>query len=420
MIRRPFARFPPKHVLAICSLVIATVALPGCGLELPEVKPVEYERFDLSQIPATDLPPRPSGAQITDYAVEYVTDLGIPDGQPGHDSEVRVVLPRHMPTGRVPALVVNGAGAYLFSGMVLSDEDIEPMLPYVEQGFAIVAYETDGCQPSFERDPTSADIAQMTRRYVASKAGLINAKRALSYALDRFPEIDGNQLYAIGHSSGGKQALLLSTHDERIRGCVAFAPACQMDFGSKMTVARIGGPDGDRLAREVERSMPIAHAKDTDVPMLLVYSANDRVTRPTEVLTYAKAVGKGVIAVPVKCGGHGAVPDAGFKLAVAWLRTQHKKSVDDTNATQLVSQTVENPVDPSPSEPVAPIEQEAPSEQETPGEQETPIEQEAPSVQSEASGERPQPILQLPVQTRSTRSPTLNPAGVQHNPYITD
>jgi dienelactone hydrolase len=391
MFRRPFLPFGPHRGLSACLLVIATLACPGCGLELPEVKPVEYERFDLSQIPPVPLLPRPSGQPITQYAVEYVTDLGIPDGQPGHDSEVRVVLPSRMPSGKAPALIVNGAGAFLFSGMVLSDEDIEPLLPYVERGFAIVAYETDGCQPDFNRDPTAADIAQMTRRYVASKAGLINAKRALSYALDRFPEIDANQLYTIGHSSGGKQALLLSTHDERIRGCVAFAPACQMDFGSKMTVARIGGPDGDLLSREVQRSMPIAHAKNTDVPMLLVYSTNDRITRPTEVLTYAKAVGKDAIAVPVQCEGHGAVPDAGFKLALAWLLAQTKRNADNTNEITLVSHPVVDPAEQSPTE------------------------------QSEdTTEETPQPIPQLPVQTRLPRHPTLNPAGIQQNPYIAD
>ncbi|MGB7344347.1 MAG: dienelactone hydrolase family protein, partial [Pirellulaceae bacterium] len=266
----------------------------------------------------------------------------IPDGQPGHDSEVRVVLPNplqggHTSSGKIPALVVNGAGAYLFSGMVLSDEDIEPMLPYVEQGFAIIAYETDGCQPSFDRDPTVSDIAQMTRRYVASKAGLVNAQRALSYALEKFPEIDADQLYAIGHSSGAKQALLLAAHDERIRGCVGFAPACQMDFGSQMTVARIGGGDAAELSHEVNRSMPLVHAKNTKVPMLLVYSSSDQVTRPAEVLTYAKAVGKNAVAVPVKCGGHGSVPDAGFKFALSWLRSQTQSNAGSSVDPKLAS-----------------------------------------------------------------------------------
>ena len=294
------------------TFVIAALSLAGCGIEIPDVQPKQFEPFDLTEVASVPHPPRPRGEQITKYAVEYIVDLGVPSGKPGHDSEVRVVLPSPMPSGKVPTLVVNGAGAYLFSGMVLADEDIEPMLPYVQQGFAVVAYETDGCQPDFGHDPTPSEFATMARRYVASKAGLINAKRALDFALARFPEIDPDQLYSTGHSSGGKQALLLATHDKRIRGCVAFAPACQMDMGSTMTLARIGGPDATDVAREVSRSMPIAHAKITKKPVLLIYSANDRITRPREVLSYAKAVGNFAMAVPVDCDGHGYVPDAGF------------------------------------------------------------------------------------------------------------
>ncbi|MGB7346909.1 MAG: dienelactone hydrolase family protein [Pirellulaceae bacterium] len=311
-----------RSVLSVGLLSLASLSFIGCGLKLPEIKPVDYERFDLSELEPIAFPPRPAAQLVSANAAEYIVDLGIPDGQPGHDSEVRVILPHPTPSGKVPALIVNGAGAYLFSGMVLSDEDIEPLLPYVEQGFAVIAYETDGCQPDFDRDPTASDIAQMTRRYVASKAGLINAQHALSYALEKFPEIDADQLYTIGHSSGAKQALLLAAHDDRIRGCVGFAPACQMDFGSQMTVARIGGGDAAKLSYEVNRSMPLVHAKNTKVPMLLLYSSSDQVTRPAEVLTYAKAVGKNAVAVPVKCSGHGSVPDAGYKFALSWLRAQ--------------------------------------------------------------------------------------------------
>ncbi len=398
MIRRTSVVSAPQRGLSAILLLIGTLTLPGCGLALPEVKPMELEQFDLSTIPTASLPPRPSGQQITGYAVEYVTDLGIPDGQPGHDSEVRVVLPSRMHSGKVPALVVNGAGAYLFSGMVLSDEDIEPMLPYVEHGYAIIAYETDGCQPSFDHDPTASEIAEMTRHYVASKAGLINAERALSYALDRFPEIDADQLYAIGHSSGGKQALLLSSHDERIRGCVAFAPACQMDFGSKMTVARIGGPDGSHLSREVLRSMPLVHAKVTKTPMLLVYSPNDRITRPAEVLTYAKAVGKVATAIPVRCDGHGAVPDAGLQLALAWLHAQRKKSLGDAGTANLVSFPAGETSDASPVE--SPMSTEAPTSTEA----------------SEPAELVPQ---RIPVPSQGVPSPFKSdlPQGIRHNPF---
>lgn len=318
----------PKFFIqsALVSVAAMTVTV-GCNLKLPKIKPPKIDKFDLSDIAPIEMPARPQGEQVTAYATEYIVDLGVPEGEPGQDSEVRVVLPTSMPSDKVPALIVNGSGAYLFSGMILSDEDIEPMLPYVEQGYAVIAYETDGCQPSFDRDPTASDIAQMTRQYVASKAGLVNAERAIEFALQRFPEIDPNQLYTIGHSSGGKQALLLAAHDERIKGCIGFAPACHLDMASRMTVGRITGPDNAMLSAEIARSMPLSHAKNTKVPMLLVYSASDHITRPTEVINYARAVGKKrAIAVPVKCSGHGSVPTAGFSYATKWLKGQVKRN----------------------------------------------------------------------------------------------
>lgn len=271
------------------------------------------------------LPSRPQGLQITEYATEYVVDLGVPDGQPGHDSEVRVVLPSKASGDPLATLVVNGSGAFRFSGMVLSDQDIEPMLPYVKRGFAVVAYETDGCQPDLNRDPTADDILQMTRRYVASKAGLINAKRAIDFALMRFHEIDPNQLFAIGHSSGGKQALLLAAHDHRIKACVAFSPACKMDYPTSLALSRLHAEDTDYLLNEVKRSMPIAHAKATKVPVLLFCSQTDRITRPSEVRAYAKVVGSNAQVHLLQGKRHVEVPSAAFGNSVTWLRRRGAK-----------------------------------------------------------------------------------------------
>ena len=413
----------PRRIAALVPVSIFAISLlgvAGCGLKLPEVKPVEYERFDLSEVSLPSSPPRPRGVQITDYAVEYTVDLGAAEGTPGHNSEVRVVLPSPLPAGKLPTLVVNGAGAYLFSGMVLADEDIEPMLPYVKQGFAVLAYETDGCQPSFERDPSPSDIASMTRAYVASKGGLVNAKRALDYGLERFPELDPEQLYAIGHSSGGKQALLLAAHDDRIQGCVAFAPACRMDFPSTMTVARIGGPDSGTLTREVNRSMPIAHAKVTKVPLLLVYSPSDRITRPDEVLSYAQAVGPTAKAVPVKCGGHGSVPDAGFPFAMIWLREQCKENRGG-EATEVEAGAPEGNVFENPD---YLVEGEAPqaTESVSAGESETEQAQDAfpdwpPETQPVSKVEPPS---RLPTQISRTGLPVELPQGVKRNPFVTE
>lgn len=308
---------------AFLCVVGVMLILPKVKIELPQAPAAQYDRFDLSTVPPIRFPGRPRGLQITDYAFEYVVDLGVPDGEPGHDSEVRVVLPTgKRPGEKVPALIVNGAGAYLFSGMVLTDDDIEPMLPYVEKGFAVIAYETDGCQPDMQREPNLGEIIQMTRSYVASKAGLVNATRALDYALTQFPEIDQDQIYAIGHSSGGKQALLLAAHDHRIKGVVAFAPACKMDVPTKKTLAQMNVEDAEYLIEEVNRSMPISHAAISRKPVLLFYSQTDQITRPSEVLGYAKAVGKPAHVIPLQKKQHWEVPGAAFEVAIAWFRTQ--------------------------------------------------------------------------------------------------
>ena len=218
---------------AVCYFAAALAAFSFTGCEipaLPEAKKPSYELFDLSNVALESTPPRPNGAMIKEYATEYIVDLGVNNG-PGNASESTRRFAESNAQPQSPHSCDEWLRAYLFSGMILGDEDIESVLPYVEHGFAIVAYETDGCQPSFDHDPTPLEIAQMTRDYVESKAGLVNAKRAIDYAIANFPELDENQLYAIGHSSGGKQALLLAAHDVRIKGCIGFAPACRMDMG---------------------------------------------------------------------------------------------------------------------------------------------------------------------------------------------
>lgn len=181
-----------------------------------------------------------------------------------------------------------------------------------------------------------------------------------------------------------------------------------------MTVARIGGPDGSTLSREIKRSMPITHAKSTKVPMLLVYSSSDRVTRPAEVLAYAtKAVGDVTKAIPVEfegqeCEGHGDVPDAGFAPAIAWLRDQcTMNQVEATDETTLVSQNVEDPADSLRS-----VMQTSPVEQSR---------SQSPSVTPAPPQSRPVvPVQSSPPRSRTQPPPASQQQGVQQNPYFTD
>ncbi|TWU60766.1 Alpha/beta hydrolase family protein [Rubripirellula tenax] len=323
--------------LAVVSVIMVT----GCKIDFPEMDPVaerkiEMEAFDLSDVPSIATPERPQSEEFCPGVDQYTVRLPVDEGQPGQASEVRVLLPQRLangplPDGPLPTLVMNGSGAYLFSGMSLTDEDMEPMIDYVLKGYAVIGYETDGCQPDFENDPSLTEFTQMAKDYVASKAGLVNAKRAIDYAVERFAEIDADNLYSIGHSSGGKQALLLAQHDERIRGVVAFAPACRMDIGSKMTMARMQGADTQRLINEVNRSMPITHASRSKVPMVLFHSRRDQITTSAEVIAFSLVAGKDAVAIEVKASGHGSVPVAAFEESIEWLAKQTggmKKATD--------------------------------------------------------------------------------------------
>lgn len=306
-------------------LLTALVGCAGCDLDLADREQPQLERFELSDCPLPDLPRRPAGEFFAPNVLQYAVDLPVADGQPGHASHVRVLLPDPLPQGPLPALVFNGAGAYVFSGMTMADADFDALLPYVPHGFALVGYETDGCQKDFSHDPSPFEMRDMARDYAASKAGLINARNAIAFALERFPEIDPQQLYTIGHSSGAKQGLLLAIHDERIRGCVAFAPACRMEFRENMMLSQFTSGDKS-ICQDVNRSMPMVHAATTTTPLLLIHTRRDRVVKSAEVQAYANAVGDVADIREVDCPGHGYVPEEGFELSLAWLAKQMKAS----------------------------------------------------------------------------------------------
>src|SRR6185369_9853980 len=107
--------------------------------------------------------------------------------------------------------------------MYLAEDDRAEHLPYVRAGFAVVAYEIDG--PIRNPDKaTDAQIIAAAKAYKNSQAGLANAKMALDFAIDKIPSLDSDRIYTAGHSSAGTLALLVASHDQRIKGCAAFAP----------------------------------------------------------------------------------------------------------------------------------------------------------------------------------------------------
>jgi dienelactone hydrolase len=259
--------------------------------------------------------------QISPTIKKYATNLPVGRGQPGGSSRVWVFLPEvktDAPQAYLPCLFYAPAGAPIFGGMLLSVEDELEVMPYVNLGFAVVCYEVDG---DVEMTPqtTPEEIVQAAERYFASSAGLVNARNAMHFTLNRFPEIDPERLYTIGHSSAGKQALLWLAHEPRLKGCVAFGPAAALGSDDKASLRQLPSDNSFDFIRRIRRSMPIRHASRIEAPVLIIHSKADTIVPSSQLRRLARKTGDHVQLVEIPGCSHFELPMSGFQIASNWL-----------------------------------------------------------------------------------------------------
>lgn len=117
------------------------------------------------------------------------------------------------------------------------------------------------------RNPAAADQAQF-QEYLNSDNALKNARWAIDLALKQ-PNINPDQIYAVGHGAGGYHALRLAAHDKRVRGCVALQPV--VDLTTHFPQERIAATMakyGDLRPLLVSRS-PLADVERITCPILI-------------------------------------------------------------------------------------------------------------------------------------------------------
>jgi dienelactone hydrolase len=247
--------------------------------------------------------------------------LGTP---PGWGGKLWLYLPsgEHQPKS-LPCIMITGAGSNLITGMDLGDGDRPEHLPYVRAGFAVLAFELDGVIENREK-PTNEDLGQAMFRFLGARAGLINAHIALEYALKKVPEIDPSRISAAGHSSAGTLAVLFAEHEPRLKACVAFAPALDLEkrFGpeavAKLTQARVG----DLCVRH----SPKRNEDTLKVPLFLFHARDDSNIPAEDSEAFAadlEAKGKPVKLDLVETGNHyDSMINPGIPHAIAWLNEQ--------------------------------------------------------------------------------------------------
>lgn len=269
-------------------------------------------RLAVEQMPPLGQPTRPFlGMQR--YEV-YLPDRG-------GASKLWVYLPEAA-TGKLPCILIAPAGSPLVFGMKLADGDQSEHLPYVLQGYAVVAYEISG--PENKNLPDQQQISAV-RQFKEAEGGIANARDALDYALARIPNIDPNRIYVAGHSSAATLALQVAENEPRIHGCIAYAPVCDLSNrpGDGVISELDGSVPGFRAL--MERINPITHAANLRCPLFLFHADDDRNVPTSDVARFyddVRKTNKNVTFARVPTGGHyDSMLRQGIPQAIRWLKS---------------------------------------------------------------------------------------------------
>ena len=242
----------------------------------------------------------------------YFVDLGQANDAkqtPGFGMKIRVYRPggEHAPKS-LPCVLVAPAGTNLLVGNDMDADDYhDETLPYAETGIVTIFYSIDGGVGDME-SASDAQFVAGYRKFRAARAGLVNGRNALEYALAKFPEVDPQRIYSAGHSSAGTLSLLLASHEKRIAGCIAYAPCSDVEhFLQDITGDAAAGFLLPKVGEFIKRSSPKNHASRLTCPLFVFHANDDAVSPVDESASYVAAVGTPknqleFVRVPV--GGH--------------------------------------------------------------------------------------------------------------------
>ena len=257
----------------------------------------------------------------------------------GSGMSFRIYLPATEAAPRsLPCVLIAPAGTNLLSGSDLDELDgfsyHDEALPYAEAGFAAVLYSIDGQDQGGEIDGNdgAATVDAMKNAYVGFKnagAGVVNGRNALELTLARLPMVDPNRIYSAGHSSAGTLSLLLAAHEPRLAGCIAYAPAVDIEdhfadllSGFEASFLLPGFP------RFAEDSSPLNHTDSLTAPVFLFFAEDDSLVSPEQAEPFVaqlRATNSDVTVKTVESGGHyQSMIDEGIPAGIEWIQERSR------------------------------------------------------------------------------------------------
>ena len=325
--------------MAIAGLVLGYLGLAGLAMIGVSVgmaakkaaKDTELagSPYQLSSVMIPILPPMPELAPLGQRGVK-VGQLRLQDGAgPGEAMELRIYLPAGIhAAGSLRCVLVAPAGTTLLSGSDIGplDENAyhDECLPYAAAGMAVVMYSLDGNldeEDSEDRERTK----RAYERFRTAQAGLANARNALEFTLARMPEVDRGKIFAAGHSSAATLALLFGEHEPRLAGCVAYAPATDVENRLKeVTDNPFSNLTFPECKAFLKRSSPKTHADQLKIPAFVFHAADDQNVPAADSRDFAaslKESGADVTFREVPEGGHyDAMIEEGIPAGIEWMK----------------------------------------------------------------------------------------------------
>ncbi|MFK7768239.1 MAG: prolyl oligopeptidase family serine peptidase [Mariniblastus sp.] len=328
--------------IAAISVVIVTLLglLVGGGImmfsNLLKAEPIIAFEEGLNAIPVPTPLPDLEGYDPETNVNSRRFDITLPNNnEPGGGMQMRVLIPegKHE-LGSLPCILVAPAGTMLLHGSELYDPGSESeFLPYVQAGMVVIHYSIDGnlvennsasLMAQTEDERFTQQLSRAYPKFRFAGAGAVNGRNAIEYAIQKVKVVDASRIYSAGHSSAGTLSLLLASQDSRIKGCIAYAPAYDLE---ERMAEFLADPNASMLlpglkdfVRDISPKNFVAnlkcrtfifHAKDDDnVP----YSDAEAFT------SQLKGQGTPLSFVMTQSGGHYfSMVEEGIPAAIGWI-----------------------------------------------------------------------------------------------------
>ena len=321
-------------VPVLCCGGLGLVGFIGARKNASKTVPTVAEYLLLAPPPKTAFPELGVPARTLPSGVEaYSVRIDAPGNTAGHHMQMHVLLPPgEHENASLPCVLVAPAGTPMIHGVRLTEsiDYVDEVLPYAEAGMVAIFYSIDGGLPDSVNENNEQQVMTAATKaypfFTASGAGVVNGRNALEYAIAKIPSVDPNRIYSAGHSSAGCLSLLLAAHEPRIKRCVAYAAAYDLEVRMEdMTSNFLMQQMFPGIAGFIRQTSPIKNVGRFTQPIFVFHAVDDGNVPIGDALRFRQemeAAGKELTFEQVPNGGHYmSMINQGIPMAIQWLKS---------------------------------------------------------------------------------------------------